>query len=154
MVCVLLVASMLTGCFGGTKEFTCQELSMTVPSSMKDVSSKSDFSAFTFALDSNKIAMFGLREPFASIPNASSMTVEEYAQAVIKANNHNALAIERSNEDYFYFTYEGSTSEGTFEYVAGCYKGEDAFWLVQIAAKKADFDKETFLGYLDSVELN
>ena len=151
---MLLVASLLTGCFGDTKEFSCQDLTMSVPFTMKDVSGQGEFYKFDFALDSAKIAIFGLREHFSILPDASSMTVREYAEMVIRANNHQAMAIARSNEEYFYFTYEASTDEGTFEYLAGCYKGEDAFWLIQIAAKKADFDKETFLGYLDSVEIN
>ena len=152
-LCVLLVASMLTGCFSGTKEYTCQNLTMTVPSSMKDVSSKSDFSGFTFALDSSKIAIFGLKETFTSLPNGADMTTQSYAEAVMKANGTQGLAINRSNEDYTYFTYEATNSDGNYKYVAGCFKGEDAFWLVQIAAKVSDFELETFMGYLDSVVL-
>ena len=153
VLCILLVASMLTGCFSGTKEFTCQDLTITVPVLMKDVSSKSDFSSFTFALDSSKIAIFGLKEDFSSIPNGADMGVMAYANAVIKANGTKAMAISRSNHDYVYFTYQSETTEGTFEYVAGCFKGEDAFWLVQISSRTADFALETFLGYLDTVKV-
>ena len=152
-VCVLLVASMLTGCFSGTKEYTCQNLTMTIPSNMKDVSSKSDFSSFTFALDSKKVAILGLKEGFSSLPNGADMTAFSYAEAVIKANGIQAMAINRSNHNYAYFRYEAETDQGKFEYVAGCYKGEDAFWMVQIAAKITDFDFDTFLDYLDTVQL-
>lgn len=153
LVCVLLVASMLTGCFGGSREFTCQDLTMSVPGGMRDVSSNSDYSQFTFTLDSSKVAIFGLREKFSDF-DGQDMSVKEYAEAVIKANNHNSLAIQRSNEDYYYFTYEAKNADGAYKYVAGCFKGKDAFWLVQIAAKVTDFELETYLSYLDSVELN
>ena len=149
------MASMLTGCFGSTKEYTCQDLTISVPSRMKDVSSKSDFSNFTFALDSSKIAIFGLREKFSDF-DGQDLELKEYANLLIKANNQIAettLPITRSNQDYIYFTYEAQTSDGLFEYLTGCYKGEEAFWMVQIAAKKTDFELETFLGYLDTVKL-
>lgn len=152
VLCMLLVASMLTGCFGGTKEFTCQDLTISVPSGMKDVSSKSDFSSFTFALDSSKIAIFGLKEKFSDF-DGQEMSLKDYADAVIKANKTDAMAIQRSNEDYMYFTYEAETTDGTAKYLAGCFKGKDAFWLVQISSRVADFELETFLGYLDTVNL-
>ena len=158
LLALLLMASMLTGCFSGTKEFTCQDLTISVPSRMKDVSSKSDFSSFTFALDSSKIAIFGLREKFSDFDGLDGQNLElkEYANLLIKANSQIAettLPITRSNQDYIYFTYEAQTDEGLFEYLTGCYKGEEAFWMVQIAAKKTDFELETFLGYLDTVKL-
>ena len=152
VLCVLLAVSLLTGCFGGTKEYTCQELTMSVPSTMKDVSSQSDFSDFTFALDSSKIAIFGLKEKFSDF-DGQEMTLDDYADAVMAANGTQGLAITRSTADYIYFTYESDTSEGTYKYVAGCFKGSDAFWLVQVAALQTDFELETFLGYLDTVKL-
>ena len=151
---LLLMASMLTGCFG-TKEYSCQDLTMSVPFGMKDVSSKSDFSDFTFTLDSSKIAIFGLREKFSDL-NGQNYDLKEYANLVIKANKNisgTPLPSTRSNHDYVYFIYEAKTNDGLYKYLTGCYKGEDAFWMVQIAAKVTDFELETFLDYLDSVKI-
>ena len=152
VLCVLLAVSILTGCFGGTKEYTCQELTMSVPSNMKDVSSKSDFKDFTFALDSSKVAIFGLKEEFSDF-DGQELTLEDYTNAVMTGNGTDGLAITRSTADYMYFTYESATAQGTYKYLAGCFKGEDAFWLVQVAALITDFELETFLGYLDTVDL-
>ena len=128
---------------------------MSVPFGMKDVSSKSDFSDFTFTLDSSKIAIFGLREKFSDL-NGQNYDLKEYANLVIKANKNisgTPLPATRSNHDYVYFIYEAKTNDGLYKYLTGCYKGEDAFWMVQIAAKVTDFELETFLDYLDSVKI-
>ena len=154
LTCVLLLTAMLTGCFSGTKEYTCQDLTMSVPFKMKDVSSNSDFSEYTFTLDSDEIAIFGLREPISDIVNGPYLSVKDYTDAVLKANENKGKATQRSNQDYYYFQYESTGGGITHQYVAACFKGKEAFWLVQIAAPKADFELETYLGYLDTVELN
>ena len=54
IVSLLLALVLLTACGGASpKPYPCRELTMEVPSSMRDVSGQSDFSTFTFALDSN-----------------------------------------------------------------------------------------------------
>ena len=152
--CLVLVMAMLTGCFGGTKEFTCQDLTITVPSNMDDVSGESDYSRFTFALLSNKMAAAGIRETFEDLgTNSAMMTTMEYANAVIAANNHDSMAVTRSQADYVYFTYEATSSGTKFKYVAGCFKAEDAFWLVQFYTPAEDFDINEMLEYLDTVKL-
>lgn len=153
MLSALLLVAVFTGCGDNKKEFTCQDLTMTVPGNMKDVSSNSSFSSFTFALDSSKLAIFGLKEKFSAFDGAD-MTLKDYADAVIAANKYDALAITRSNADYIYFTYEAQLEAGLFKYVAGCFKGSDAFWLVQFGAPATNFELETCLGYLDTVKLS
>ena len=152
-LCVLLLASVLTGC-SGTKEFTCQELTMTVPFYMSDASSQSDFKDFTFTLDSSKIAIFGIKEDFEDFPNGESTTLDEYAKLVIEANELDTFASQRSNYDYKYFRYESSSSDGLFKYLTAVYKGPDGFWSVQFAAKVADYDETAFFEYLDSVKFS
>ena len=148
---LLLTAAMLTGCFAGTKEYTCQDMTMTVPSNMKDVSDQSDFSSFTFALDSTKIAIFGIKEKFSGFEDGENTTLEEYADIVLSANNLDTYAIERSGGAYMYFRFESDTDDGTYKYLAGVYKGTDAFWLIQIAALTTNYDETAFFEYLDSV---
>ena len=152
--CLVLIVAMLTGCFEGTKEFTCQDLTISVPSNMKDVSGESEYSRFTFTLLSGKMGAAGIRESFADLGNnAAAMTTMDYANAVIKANNYTSMAVTRTEKDYVYFTYE-ATSEGiNFKYVAGCFKGEDAFWLVQLYTPAEDFNLNELVLILDTVKL-
>ena len=152
IVSVLMLAGMLAGCFGGTKEYTCQDVTMTVPSAMTDVSSNSEFKDFTFALDSKKVAIFGLKEDFSDF-DGEDISLEDYADAVIEANGLDALAISRSGHDYMYFRYEAKSGDGTYKYLAGVYKGKDGFWLIQVASLVTQYDETAFFEYLDSVKL-
>ena len=151
---LLLVAVLLVSCGTGTKEFTCGDLTMTVPSYMRDVSGNADFSAFTFALDSTRIAVFGLEETYAEYPVLEDYTLEEYAELTLEANGLDVLAKERSTADYRYFDYTASVGTDTYRYLVGCYQTEDGFWTVQVCSLVTNFDLEAFLDYLDSVSFN
>lgn len=152
-LCLMLVAALFTGCIPDSREFTCQDLTMDVPLLMKDVSSNSEFSKFTFTLDGNKVAIFGQREAFDGV-DVSGVTEMDYAKAVIDSNNHDSMAITRSNEQYVYYTYEATVDGELYKYVAGCYKGSEAFWLVQFGGPAVNFELETYLGYLDTVKVS
>ena len=152
-LCLALVAVLFTGCIPDSREFTCQDLTMDVPLLMQDVSSDSAFSKFTFALDSNKVAIFGSREAFGNV-DVSDVTEMDYAKALIENNQHDSMAITRSNEQYVYYTYEATVDGELYKYVAGCYKGSEAFWLVQFGGPAVNFELETYLGYLDTVKVS
>ena len=150
---LVLMAAVLAGCFGGTEAFTFQDLTMDVPKGLNDVSGESDYKDFDFALINAKLCIVGMEEAFSTLENGENMTTMDYANAVINANSISSIAVTRSDDRYVYFTYEASTSGISFKYLAGCFKGQDGFWLVQIYAPVADFELETFLGYLDTVQL-
>ena len=123
---------------------------MDVPLLMKDVSANSEFSNFTFTLDGNNLAIFGQRDEFTQF-EVFEITAMEYAKALISANNHNCQPITRSNGQYVYYSYEATVDGQQFKYVAGCYKGIKAMWLVQFGGPVENVDLETCLGYLDTV---
>ena len=159
-LCLMLVAALFTGCIPDSREFTCQDLTMEVPLLMKDVSSDSAFSKFTFALDSSKVAIFGSREAFGNV-DVSDVTEMDYAKALIENNQHadfilqvGSRTITRSNEQYVYYSYEATVEGALYKYVSGVYKGSDAFWLVQFGGPAENFELETYLGYLDTVTVS
>ena len=146
-----LMSILLTGCsLLGDKEYTCQELTLTVPGYMGDVSSDSSFKDFTFALDSHKIAIFGIKEPKSDFEGTIVEDLEDYANVLIEGNELDCEAKERSGGDYLYFTYEASSSGTVYGYICAAYETEDAYWLIQVAAEKAEFDEADFLEILDS----
>lgn len=147
-----LVLVMLTGCFGGTKTFTCRELTMTVPSSMKDVSGNRDLDDYTFALDSSKMVIFGLQERYDEYPVLEEYDLKEYAEQVIRVNDLDCRLVSRSTGDYMYFTYLHENDGEIYKYLTGVYQTEEGFWVVQIAATLTKYEETTFFGYLDSVE--
>ncbi len=152
MVALLVLVTCLTGCAGGTKSFTCKELTMTVPSKMRDVSTQSDFSSYTFALDSKDIAIFGLKESFSDFDG--ELTLKEYADLVIEANKLDTHAVQRATGQYYYFQYDASTDGGFYRYLGAVYEGKDGFWMVQIAASLTAYEESTFFDYLDSVRFS
>ena len=149
-----LILVMLAGCDRGTKTFTCRDLTMTVPSSMKDVSDQSDFAAYTFTLDSSKLAVFALQERYDAYPFLEDCTLRDYAELVIQANDLNCRPIDRSSGEYLYFTY-ASENEGTvYRYLTGVYQSGEGFWVVQISAPITKYEETAFFEYLDSVKFS
>ena len=150
-LCLLLVAVLFTGCIPDSREFTCQDLTMDIPLLMKDVSSDSAFSEFTFALDGNKVAIFGQREDFTDNKILSQTTPLAFANALIAGNGHNTYPATRTNDQYVYYIYKATVDGEELKYVAGVFKGSEAFWLVQFGGPAEGFDVDACLGYLDTV---
>ena len=57
----------------------------------------------------------------------------------------------REGKDYRYFSYEAKNGDTTYGYVCAAYEADEAYWLVQVAAEKDNFDKDEFLAILDTV---
>ena len=149
VLALLLVITLLAGCGASSKTYSCKELSMEVPSYMRDVSNQSDFSDFTFALDSSKIAIFGLNETFADYPVMEEYDTAKYAELMISSYGLNSTAVQRGN--YHYVIYTAETGQGEFTYVSGIFRNDKGFWLVQVCALTENYNQETFLGYLDTI---
>ena len=150
LLCVLLVVCTLAGCSAAPKTFTFQELSITVPGELKDVSSKSEFYQYTFTLDSDEMAVFGNREPAGQL-NASGMTLEDYAELIHTANGFSFIPTQRAGHDYLY-SYNEATADGTaFKYLIGYFQDGDIFWLIQVAVPVTKYDESVAFGILDSV---
>ena len=147
-----LVCILVSGCFAvGDKEYTCQELTMTVPGYMSDESDDSAYEGFTFALDSYKIAIFGIKEAKSDFEGTTVKDLAGYTDLVILANELDCKAQTREGKDYRYFSYEAKNGDTTYGYVCAAYEADDAYWLVQVAAEKDNFDKDEFLAILDTV---
>ena len=153
ILALLLILTLLAGCGASTKTYTCNELSMTVPSNMRDVSGQSDFSAFTFALDSSKIAIFALNETFADYPVLEEYSTKEYAELVISTYQLNSVVAERFSSNYHYIVYTAETTQGEFTYMAGIFKNDKGFWMVQICTPTSNYNEQTFFTYMDSVNV-
>ncbi len=123
----------LTGCDDITKPYSCQELNMQIPLFLRDTSSDPAYKDFTFVLDSNKLAVFGLRE---SIDRVGDMTLREYTDLVIQVNNFNTFVTETDKYCRFAFT-----NQGTY-FQAYLYKSDDAFWMLQFAGPKDAYFSE------------
>ena len=153
---LVLALCLLAGCgaANATKSYTCGELTMTVPAAMRDVSGGSDYASFTFALDSAKVAIFGLNETFADYPVLEEYDTEGYAELVISGYSLDSVAEQRAGKDYHYVVYTADTDMGEFTYVAGIFRNDNGFWMIQLCTPTSNFELGTFLGYLDTVTVS
>ena len=150
---VLLTVSLLAGC-SGTKEFTYQELTMDVPFGMIDVSGDENVAAYSFALDSRKTAVFGLREEKALFADAGITSLDQYAELLLSVNELDTLVVDRSNYPYKYLRYEKQLDDGIYKYLTAVFESEDAYWMIQYAARITDYDETAYFKYLDTVRFS
>ena len=148
-----LMALLISGCAATVedKEFSCQELTMTVPGYMTDKSDDADFANFTFALDSYKIAIFGIREDHSLFEGTDINNLDIYTETLIQVSNLDCAFETREGKDYLYFTYTAENAGTTYAYVCGTFMTDEAFWMVQVASEEDKFDEAEFLAILDTV---
>lgn len=159
VIALVLAMALLTGCTllpskDSTKSYSCRDLTMEIPSKMKDVSGQEEFSGFTFALDSNKLVIFGLNETFSDYPALEEYTTKDYADLLIQVYGVNSTVQERSGKDYHYLVYTADTDLGEFTYMAGIFRNSNGFWMIQVCTPTEKYDQEEFFSYLDTVKLN
>ena len=109
----------------------------------------------TVYYESMEAILTALKEEFTILAAAGiteNSTVEDYLTAV-SANNQETYEIKTSG-DIKYFTYEKAVNGKDFYYLAIGYKSNDAFWLVNFAAEKANQAKyePLFLEWAKTVE--
>lgn len=134
--------------------YTCRELTMFVPEGMSDVSGQSNLSNFTFALDSAKLAIFGLNETFAEYPELEEYSTKDYADLIVEVYQVNGNTAQRTGKNYHYIIYTAETTQGEFTYMAGIFKNSTGFWMVQICSATEDYNEQLFFAYMDSVNIN
>lgn len=159
IIALVLAMVLLTGCTlfpakDSTKSYSCRDLTMEVPSKMKDVSGQEDFSSFTFALDSKNLAIFALNETFAEYPALEEYTTKDYAELLIQLYSVNSTVQERSGKGYHYLVYTANTELGEGTYMAAIFRNSNGFWMIQVCTPTADYNQEEYFSYLDTVKLN
>jgi hypothetical protein len=156
MLCLLLVALLvlpLAGC-NPTKAYSYRELTMQVPEKAEDVSAAEENILFNFALESDTIFICGIRQDIAGMEAGQTMTAEDYAHQLMEDYQLEGYATHGERRGYVYIRFSVPLQDGVHQYLCGAYKSKEAFWLIQMDAKTADFDEEAFFDYLDSVKFS
>ena len=105
-------------------------------------------SGYAAIIDSEKVAIFFVREIFEEYPDFKELTVEEYGRKVIEANKIENTSIKNENGlHYFVFTSVSSQSGDEYTYYGYLFKTEQAFWFVHFAVKSEEADE-----YSDDVQ--
>lgn len=142
-ISLFLYLAMLVGILCGcgkddtaTKTYTCENLTITVPASMKEQKDLLEGTGFAFCLEGSGILVFGLQE---DLSRFSDMTAMEYANQVVQANNLNGIPEDKG--DYVLIEYTANMGV-EYTYLACIYKNGYEFWTVQAATFSSVFDKK------------
>ena len=135
----LWMVVLLAGCAkdprkGEAKTFTNEGISIT----LTDVFRKTDVEGFAVAYDSSKVGVLVTKEAFADIPNADTLTLEDYAQLVLNVNEDKTSEV-KNTDGLTYLEYVAKSNGKNYGYLVCMYRGTDAFWLVQFAVPESDF---------------
>lgn len=131
------IGFVLSGCLASQdKVFTIDDLQITLTDDFKETDQDEGFTAY---FESNTIGVAIMKETFASlevIDLNSESTIEEYIAAVQSAGN---VSYEIQNKDNItYFTYESEIDGTNFYYMTAFYKGNDAFWIVNLFCEETN----------------
>lgn len=142
LVLLLVFALALSGCSFGPKEdlaVSVEDLEITLDTGFKHIEQE----GFTSCYSSSQISVFFLREDFdlfkTDNEENSDMSLKEYLELVIKANNKDTSPVEENGLTYFSFINQNKGTD--YFYKVFAYKGSRAFWLVQFAVKESQIDK-------------
>lgn len=127
------------GALGGAPEaktFTKDGMSIALTDDFEEMSAEN----YTVAYNSNKIVVLALKEKFDVFPGFEDYTLEQYAQLVLTANGMDYDLNTQGN--LCYFEYDFTTEMHVeYHYVTFHYKAGDAFWMIQFATPKNNYEK-------------
>jgi hypothetical protein len=133
--------------------FTKAGFSITLTSEFAEASAP----AYTVYYESGTAGVAVLKEDFTMFEAAgvsTDITLNEYAQIVMSANDTHADINVRNGITYF--EYERSISGSDFAYLVTVFKSGDAFWLVQFFSETMDYSglRDDFFRWAASVEFD
>ena len=97
---------------------------------------------YTNCYDSNKVAVFALKEEFSLLDGSENFTLEQYGDLVLQNNGFSSLEIKNIDGLIgFEYEYTNPDTNDTYKYVSFVYKSNDAFWLVQFATLTENSDE-------------
>lgn len=154
LLCLVMLGSLLTACGEDSdklKSYTYDEVTIQVPSSLKEDKDTIEGTGFSFCLSNNSMVVIGLCEDVSIL--GESITEEEYVDMMVQANGLNAT-LEKYN-GHTLFVYTSDVSVG-FTYVGCCYKHGDEFWTIQAYTPTSAYNKnkDTLFDIVTSAQIN
>jgi len=152
LVLVFVMALGLVGCSANDKVFDKNDFKITLTDSFKEDS----YEGFNYYFISSKSALTVLKESFTDLEQInlnSDSSLDDYATAVLKANNKNIEVKKETN--FYYFTYDATINDNKYYYLSAIVKGKDAFWLINFFGMYNDKDtlETEFLKYAKTIEV-
>ena len=137
---ILLAAVLFAGCSGGSKTFTCGELSITLPAQTKDLS-KQDYAAdYDFLYSLPEGAMLGFKQPRAPLEEKfPDLTVGKYAELFLEAIELPGTVKEQ--DGLVTFSYSAAAEGKNVTYLCGVIMSEENFWIIQCYCSSENYEK-------------
>ena len=156
LMAVLMLTLSLASCgLMGEKTFTKDGISITVKGFFTEQNDLNE--DYNLILISPDVGVMILKETFEEFEKAdldTDMSVKDYADIVMFGNG---LSGDPTEEDGMtYFTYTEDVDGTEFTYMGFCYRGTDAYWLVQIYCPTEDYEtkKPDMMAWAKSVSFN
>ena len=111
------------------KEFAAKGIAITLTSAFKNA--KVD--GFDLAYGSEDVAVYILKEDFASAEGFKDYTLKEYGALLCQANEIATPFTTADGLTSTAYSYTNDQTGETYRYILYIYKGSDAFWMVQFA---------------------
>lgn len=134
--------------------FDCGELRITLTEEFAETAAE----GYTACYSSGETAVLLMREDFSAKEGFGALSLEDYGALVLTANHLEEDVTLESEGSLTVFDWV-ITDEETgvpYYYYCGLYKGENAFWMVQITTLAEDVSAKLpqFRQWLESVQLN
>lgn len=158
-ILLLSISSLLCGCItdimfipsknsiGEAKKFEKDGFSILLTDKFTEEQSQMGFYAY-FAADFCGVVI--LKEEFTLEKGLAEKSLEEYTASVIKNNGHTDISPQTKDGLWYYERTNSSSYAQSY-----CYKGSDAFWIVQFLCDPSDAKtlSDTFYLWAQSVEI-
>ncbi|MBQ3258808.1 MAG: hypothetical protein IJA67_15560 [Oscillospiraceae bacterium] len=131
---------------GETKEFSKDGLCITLTDEFVEMESQVGFDAYYVT---DYCGVMVLKEPFSLEEGLAERPLSEYIQNVIANNGHTDIEPQQVDDLWFYV----NDTDG-LRYYSYCYKGSDAFWVVQFGCYRKDAAALEDLFYLFASTVN
>lgn len=126
------------------KAFYCDEMSIVLTKGFDD----SYMEGYSECFDSEKVAVFVIKEEFSLTQGLVDYTLDEYGELVLENNKeYSPGPMKKENGlTYYEHNYTDEETGDCYSYLGAVYKSDEAFWVVEFACYAEDF--ETYRPYI------
>ena len=123
------------------KDFTSHGMTVTLTDKFREDS----VVEYTVCYRSKDVLVLGLRESFSSASGFEKLSLTEYVDLLLEANQMSRDKLQTSgsfeNKPGFEYTYTDPETQDTYHYIVYTYKTGDAFWNVQFITRENTFSQ-------------
>ena len=153
LILLALVLSLLCGCSPAAEQtITCQELTITLPASFTDLSSRDYAAGMEFLYGSEDTAILAITEDNAALKElVPDMDAQKYAELFVQSNALDSTVEVIDGIPSFTYTMDAGGTAVT--YLCGVFESSANFWMIQAYCPATEFsqNQETLWSYLTTV---